>query len=190
MVTVEDEMRLENKTLNTPALLTLFGLINLCIACVGGTSLSPGAWVEEEDRIPVMDGGPHEGSWQTRDLSIHYEYQEAAPSLQVTGVIEFASYIQKNFSSLEHLRLNIHFLEANGIVLETKRIRSFGYRRFFDLLGKMSFNSRFDLTQDTVAFAFSYHGKVTEGGGSRNFSRSGDRIDWEFWKVPRRRPPE
>jgi hypothetical protein len=183
-------MRSQKKTLIVPRLLTLFVLINLCIACVGGTSLSPGAWVEEEDRISMLDGGPHKGSWQTRDLSVHYEYREATSSLQITGVIELASYLQYNFNTLEHLRLNIHFLEANGIVLETKRIKVFGYRRFLEFLGEMSFNSRFDLTQETVAFAFSYHGKVTEGGGSPTFSRSGDRIDSEFFKVPRRRPPK
>jgi hypothetical protein len=165
-------------------------LINLCIACAGGNPLGRGGWVEEDSRIPILDGGPHQGTWQTRDVSINYEYQEATSSLQIAGVIELASYIQNNFNTLEHLRLNIHFLEANGIVLETKRIRAFGYRRFFDSLGEMSFNSRFNLTQDTVAFAFSYHGRVTEGGGSGNFSRSGDRIDWEFWKVPRRSPPQ
>jgi hypothetical protein len=188
--TGEDDMHSQKKILIASRLPMLFLLINLCIACVGGTSLSPGAWVEEEDRISILDGGPHEGSWQTRDLLIHYQYRETTSSLQITGVIEFASYIQKNFRTLEHLKLNIHFLEANGIVLDTKRIKAFGYRRFFDLLGQMSFNSRFDLTQDTVGFGFSYHGRVTEGGGSRNFSRSGDRIDWDFFKAPRRRPPK
>ena len=79
MITVQDGMRSKNVILITPRLLTLFVLINLLIACAGSNPLSPGAWVPEEDRIPVMDGGPHKGSWKTRDLSIHYEYQEAAP---------------------------------------------------------------------------------------------------------------
>jgi hypothetical protein len=183
-------MRSQKKTFIAPRLLALFVLINLGIACVGGTSLSPGAWVEEEDRISVLDGGPHKGSWQTRDLSINYEYREATSSLQITGVIELASYLQYNFNTLEHLRLNIHFLEANGIVLDTKRINVFGYRRPLDFLGELSFNSRFDLAQDTVAFAFSYSGRVTEGGGSPTFSRSGDRTDWKFWKVPHRALPK
>ena len=183
-------MRSQKKTLIASRLPMLFVLINLCIACVGGTSLSPGAWVEEEDRISMQDGGPHKGSWQTRDLSINYEYREATSSLQITGVIELASYLQYNFNTLEHLRLNIHFLEANGIVLETERIKVFGYRRFLDFLGEMSFNSDFDLTQETVAFAFSYHGRVTEGALPPSLSSSGGRIDMEFFKVPRRGPPK
>ena len=184
-------MRSKNVTLITSRLLTLLLLINLCLACAGGGSLSPGAWVEEADRIPVMDGGPHKGSWQTRDLTIHYEYQEAAPDLKVTGVIELANYITMGYNILEHFNLNIHFLEANGVVLETKRIRAFGFRRSLDLLGEMTFNNSFDLTQDTVAFAFSYSGKAATGGGAPSRSSdSGGRIDWDFWKVPRRNPPK
>ena len=188
--TVEDNMNSKFKSSSVFKLWIACLLIYLCIACVGGTSLSPGAWVEEKDRISVLDGGPHKGSWQTRDLSINYEYREATSSLQITGVIELARHLQYNFNTLEHLRLNIHFLEANGIVLETKRIRAFGYRRFLELLGEMSFNSRFDLTQEAVAFAFSYHGRVSEGALPPSVSSSGGRIDMEFFKVPRRRPPK
>ena len=183
-------MRSKNKSFIAPRLLTLFVLINLCIACAGGTSLSPGAWVAEEDRISVMDGGPHKGSWKTRDLTIHYEYQEAVPSLQVTGVVELANYIPMGFSVLEYLHLNIHFLEASGTVLEAKRIRSFGSYLSFRLLGDLNFNSRFDLPQDTVAFAFSYSGKASTGGVPGGPSSSRGRTDWDFWKVPRRSPPK
>ena len=183
-------MRSKNKTFNAPRLLILFVLINLCIACAGGTSLSPGAWVAEEDRISIMDGGPHKGSWKTRDLTVHYEYQEAAPSLQVTGVVELASYIPMGYSVLEYLYLNIHFLEANGTVLEVKRIRSFGSYLSFRVIGDLNFNSRFDLTQDTVAFAFSYSGKASTGGIPGGVSSSRGRTDWEFWNVPRRSPPK
>lgn len=191
MITVEDEMRSKNVTLITIRLLALFVLINLCIACAGANPLSPGAWVAEEDRIPLMDGGPHKGAWKTRDLTVHYEYQEAAPGLQVTGVVELANYITMGYNILEYLNLNIHFLEANGVVLETKRIRAFGFRRSLDLLGEMTFNNSFDLTQDTVAFAFSYSGKAATGGAAPSrTSDSGGRTDWDFWKLPRRNPPK
>ena len=185
-------MRSKNKSLMASKLLTLFVLINLCIACAGGTSLSPGAWVAEEDRIRVVDGGPHKGSWKTRDLTIQYEYQEASPSLQVKGVVELANYITMGYSTLEYLHLYIHFLESNGTVLATKRIRAFGYQ-VFRLEKEITFNERLDLTQDSVAFAFSYSGKATSGGGggpSIMGSDSSGRTDWEFWKVPRRSPPK
>jgi hypothetical protein len=192
MISEEDQMRPKTKTLVTPRLLTVFLLINLCIACVGVNPLSSGAWVPEEDRIAVMDGGPHKGSWKTRDLSIHYEYQEAAPGLQVNGVVELANYIPMGYDALEYLHLYIHLLKPDGVVLSTKRIRAFGYLRSFRLAGEMRFNDRFELTQDAVAFAFSYSGRAVSGDGPGPATSSGSegRIDWEFWKVPRRSPPK
>lgn len=170
----------------------VFIFINLCIACAGSNPLSPGAWVAEEDRIPLMDGGPHKGTWKTRDLSIHYEYQEAAPSLEVKGVVELANYIPMGFTTLDYLNLYIHFLEDNGTVLATRRIKAFGYLRSFRLAGEITFNGHFDLTQNPVAIAFSYSGRASSGGGGPALNGNGDEgaTDWEFWKVPRRSPPK
>ncbi|MGD2186530.1 MAG: hypothetical protein PVI71_10400 [Desulfobacterales bacterium] len=161
----------------------------LTVACAGVNTLSPGAWVEQTDRIAVQDGGPHKGSWQTRDLTINYEYQQALNNLQVSAIIELADYIPKGFTTLEHLTLYIHFLEANGTVLATQSVRNFGYRRQLDLLPQMRFNNQFDLAENTVAFAFSYNGSVSRGSGTPGPERSGGRIDWDFWKVPRRSHP-
>ena len=164
-------------------------LINLYVACAGGSALSPGAWVEEADRIAVLDGGPHKGNWQTKDMTINYEYKEAVKGLQISGAIELADYIPKGFNTLENLYLYIHLLEADGTVLVTKNIKIFGYRRYLELLGEMTFNDHFDLTDNTVYFAFSYSGRVIQGSGS-GVSSSRGRIDWDFWKVPRRSPPK
>jgi hypothetical protein len=166
-------------------------LVNLFFACATGTSLSPGAWVDEKDRIAVQDGGPHKGNWQTRDLTIDYDYRETAKKLDITGTIKLADYIPKGFSTLDYLRIYILFLTSNGIVLETKNLTYFGYFRYLDYLGKMSFNSQFDLPQDTVAFAFSYNGRASQGGGGPFNNNSGSgQIAWDFWKVPRRSPPK
>jgi len=168
-------------------------LINLFFACATGTSLSPGAWVEEKDRIALQDGGPHKGSWQTRDLTIDYDYREAAKKLDITGTIKLADYIPNGFSTLDYLRIYISFLAPDGVVLETKDIKYVGYFRAIDYLEKMTFNTQLDLPQDTVAFAFSYSGRASQGGGSPFGNNSGNgsgQIAWDFWKVPRRSPPK
>jgi hypothetical protein len=92
--------------------------------------------------------------------------------------------------TLDHLALEIQLLEANGIVQDTIGIRTFGNRRSIDSFDKMSFNSRLDLLEDTVAMAFSYSGKVTQGSGGAPVNPSGDKAEWDFWKVPRRQPLE
>jgi hypothetical protein len=189
----EDDMCSKKRTSIAFKVLLTGLLIHLIFACAGVNPLSPGAWVEENDRIALQDGGPHKGNWQTRDLTIDYEYREAAKNLQITGTIKLADYIPKGFSTLDYLRIYIHFLASNGVVLETKSVKFFGYLRYLDYLEKMSFKSQMDLPEGTVAFAFSYSGRASQGGGGGSFvgdnSNSGQ-IAWDFWKVPRRNPPK
>jgi hypothetical protein len=176
-------MHFSKKTLMASQLFVGFILINLFLACSGVNPLSPGAWVEEKNRIPVLAAGPQEGSWQTRDLTIEYELLQRDNAIQISGVVNFEGHHTRNFSTLEYLTIYIHALGPNGIVRETKAVKTFGYRRSFDLLGKLSFDGDFEMSADTdiIAVAFSYSGTVESGGGETN---------WDFWKVPRRKPPE
>ena len=182
-----------NKATIALKLLLVGLLMNLFFACATANPLSPGAWVEEKDRIALQDGGPHQGSWQTRDLTINYAYREAAKRLDVTGTIILGDYIPKGYSTLDYLRIYIHLLAPDGVVLETKDIKYFGYFRQLDFLEKMTFKSQLTLPEDTVAIAFSYSGRASQGGGSPFSDNSGGgsgQIAWDFWKVPRRSPPK
>jgi hypothetical protein len=160
----------------------LFLIIPIFMACSGVNPLSPGAWVKEENRINVLQGGQQKGSWETRDLSINYELRQENNRLHISGVVDFGGYIPKGFTTLKYLTIYLHALKDDGIVLETKPVKTYGYRRHFDLLGTMSFKGQFDMSADAdiVAVAFSYSGTVEEGGGETR---------WDFWKIPRREPP-
>ena len=172
----------KERSLMVLKLCTLLFLIPLLLACSGVNPLSSGAWVEEKNRIPALQDGQQKGSWQTQDLTINYELRKEGNILEITGVVDFGGYITRGFSTLEYLTIYIHSLKDNGIVLQTKPVKTFGYRRYFDLLGTMSFRGKFDMSEnaDIVAVAFSYSGTVMEGGG---------RTKWDFWKVPSRKPP-
>ena len=182
MFVVEGAMRIKKNTYFILRSALLLLLAQLVIACAGVNPMSPGAWVEEKDRVPVLQDGRQQGSWKTPDLSIEYELKKEANRLQISGVVDFGAYITKGFSTLEYLYIYIHTLKENGIVVKTIPIKTFGYRRHFDLLGKMSFKGDLDISGDVdiVAVAFSYSGTVMEGGG---------RTTWDFWKVPHRKPP-
>jgi hypothetical protein len=181
MYVEEEIMRIKENPLILFKFALLLFLVQLFFACAGVNPLSPGSWVEEKNRVPVLQDGQQKGSWQTPDLSIEYELRKEANRLQISGVVDFGAYITKGFSTLEYLTIYIHALKDNGIVLKTIPVKTFGYRRQFDLLGKMSFNGDFDMSADVdiVAVAFSYSGTVMEGGG---------RTTWDFWKVPHRKP--
>ncbi len=176
-------MRLKKKYLILSGLLILALVKTPIFAYAGGNPLGPGAWVAEENRISLPDSGQHKGSWQTRDLSIEYEVLPGDKSVQISGVVELANYITTSFNALERLTIYIHVLKADGLVEDIKRVETFGYRQSFDLLGRMAFDSRMGLSEDSVAIAFSYDGTATTGGGGYGLDF------WDFWKVPRRSPP-
>ena len=175
-------MQFKDNTLIIFKAIILLFFIQLFFACAGVFPLSPGAWVDKKDRIPVLHEGEQKGSWQTRDLTINYELRQEGNRLEISGVVDFGAYITKGFNTLEYLTIYIHALKDNGIVLKTIPVKTFGYRRQLDMLGKMSFSGHFDMPADVdiVAVAFSYSGTVMENGG---------RMRWDFWKVPHRKPP-
>ena len=160
-----------------------FTVINLLWACSGVNPLSPGAWVEEKNRVPLLAAGPQEGSWQTRDLAIEYELVQQDNTIQISGVVNFDGYVTMGFTTLEYLTIYIHALGPNGIVRQTKAVKTFGFRRQIWMMGKLSFDGDFEMSADfdIIAVAFSYSGTVQTGGGETGL---------DFWKVPRRKPPE
>jgi hypothetical protein len=175
-------MHFSKKTLMAFKLFIGFILINLFLACSGVNPLSPGAWVEKKNRISLLAAGPQEGSWETRDLTIEYELVQQGDALQISGVVDFGGHHTSNFSTLEYLTIYIHALGPNGIVRQTKAVKTFGFRRQLWMMGKLSFDGDFEMSADTdiIAVAFSYSGTVESGGWDAGL---------DFWKVPRRKPP-
>jgi hypothetical protein len=173
-------MYFNNKTF---AILTLCGsfiVASLFLACTNKVVSYRGRWVDDADRIALQEGGPHKGSWQTRDVIITYEYVKDAQNLQISGVVELSDHLKMGFSTLEYMNINVISVE-NGFVLDSKDIKTFGYRRYMAFMGKMTFETQLELSQGAVAVSFSYSGTVMEGGG---------RGDWRFWKVPSLNPPQ
>ena len=183
-------MRAKKRALVAIKLIGSFLLIVLLLACAGRVFTYKGSWIAEDDRISLRDGGPHKGNWQTRDLAIEYAYQQEAQKLQISGVVKLGGYLTTGFSTLVHLTVDIYMLDANGVVLNSELIQNLGYRRYLADLGKMTFTSQLELPADTAAIAFGYRGRVTEGGGGFQRNQIGDQIDWDFWKLPGRKPSE
>ena len=166
-----------------------FLLIIFLAACAGKLGTYKGSWVAEADRIALQDGGPHQGTWQTRDVAIEYTYQQNSQNLQISGAVQLGSYLKTGFNILEYFTIDFFMLDADGIVLSSKLILNYGYRRNLDFFEMTAFDDNLVLPADTAAIAFGYSGRVTEGGsGKIGEGRRGEQIAWNFWKVPGRRP--
>ncbi len=149
-----------------PLLATL--LLN---ACAGKNWFSYTGWeAKSNNRAALRDGGPYSSLWQTLDIGLHYRYEKEGERLDIEGQVVPQKRI-KHFSDFT-IWVSIHFLDGDGIILDTHRLWSqrgstvyWGFRWHF----KQSWN----LPPGTQALAFSYHG------------RAGDQEQlWDFWYLP------
>lgn len=131
--------------------------------------------VAEEDRLPIHDGGPNHGFWQTNDLSVNYVYHKTANDIQLSGEISFAVHLMNSFSSLDSFHLRIYFLDGDGRIIEGKGIFYSGYKVSIE---NMEFNRRLSLPADTTAMVFSYTGTASDQSGDEG------KLNYEFWKSP------
>ena len=97
-------------------------LLAILLAAFQSSCVSSGQMaVASESRIPLIKGSPHEGSWESSDVTLKYQYVEQADVIQlsVTG---------KAKHGFDQLTVSVLFLDAQGKVLETKSIYNSGFR--------------------------------------------------------------
>jgi len=175
-------MELKKRTLVVVKKCLLLLFISTLVACQSSFFSYRGATTKQESRIALLEGGPHLGFWKTKDLSMHYHYLRNPDNLELSGVIELADSLQYNFTALEYLFLQVNLLDAEGKVLESKRVFTSDYRH---MIKKLSFKRSLKLPTGTTAIAFSYTGRVMEGGGTgRVLEDAGDGDSWDFWMTP------
>jgi hypothetical protein len=173
-------------SLSMVGLLTLF--LGLVVACQGRFFNYRGAVVRQENRIELREGGPHKGSWKTGDLSVHYQYLKDQGKVELFGTVELAKRLSKSFTTLEYLILRVHLLDSEGKVLVSKGIAASEYRH---MVRKLSFNRSLELPPGTAAIAFSYTGRVRDGGGTgRALEDAGNGDSMDFWIYPFIKGPE
>ena len=112
--------------------------------------VSPGQMtVAPEKRIPLSKDSPQEGSWESYDVALKYQFVEK------TGVIQL-SVTGKAKRGYDQLLLWVKLVDAEGKVLETKNIYNSGYQSGLSRgkahKGKIA--KTFELPPETTAIAF------------------------------------
>ena len=163
--------------------LSLFFLL-FFTACYANRFSYLDATVDMENRIALLEGKSHRGSWNTRDLLVNYNYKMDANILQLSGEVEFDNHLQYNFTYLEHFYLWIYFLDDESKIIGNKAIVVAGYRSRIE---NIPFHHNLQMPLNANGIAFGYDGRAREGGGfpiAIDIDR--DSISWDFWKVPYR----
>ena len=174
--------KIKPRTLVVCEIYLLILLLSVLTACRNNPLSYQGATAKPDSRIDLMEGGPHEGRWQTRDLSLDYRYQLDANTLQLSGVVELENHLKYNFAMLENLRLWVNYLNIESKVLDYKIILMSDYRQ---MVRTMKFSHHLTLPPDTTQIAFSYSGRAIDAG-SGNDESGGNAADWDFEHFPQR----
>jgi hypothetical protein len=99
-----------------------FVILSILLVAFQSSCVSSGQMaVAPERRIPLFKDTPYEGSWESSDVTLEYQY------VKQTGVIQL-SVRGKAKSGYDQLIVWVLFVDAEGKVLEKKRIYNSGFR--------------------------------------------------------------
>jgi hypothetical protein len=168
-----DSMNLKKKiiTLFTQGFLLLF--LSVLVACTSSLDSYQGKTADQKSRI-TLNGGSHNGLWQTDDLTVKYSYSRIPNNLRISGDVELSNTMKDASDIVENFVLQVNFLNANGQALGTKELAMAGYR---ETITKWDFDHNFELPARSSAMAFSYSGQMGE-------EASGEGSSQQFWHDP------
>jgi hypothetical protein len=150
--------------------LLVISLVSI-VACQGSLASYRGATVEPEERIALLEDGLQEGSLQTFDLTLEYQYERKADLLQLSGVAKLSSHYKDLYEILNYLSITVYFLDTDGKVMEGKLILNTPSIKLDD---NFSFNHHLKTPPGTASITFGYMGAAGGGGesmGGASFSR-------------------
>jgi len=152
---------MRSKKIILEAFKSIFVLLAILLAAFQFSCVSAGQMeVASESRIPLVKDAPHEGSWESSDVTLKYQYVEQADVIQlsVTG---------KAKRKFDQLTVWVLFLDAQGKILETKSIYNSGFRTGDKATKreKSTIEKTFKMPLETTNIAFRSSLTPRSGGG-------------------------
>ena len=144
-----DKMQLKNSIAGGIIRCLLFFSMVL-VACQGLQTT-----VAAQDRIPLLQGGPHAGSWESSDVFLEYQYvaQQSTFKLNIGG---------KAKRGYDQLSVWIKFFNEQGKVLEKKSVFNSGFRQKL-LRRKGGIEKTFEIPISSTQFVFQSMLMIREG---------------------------
>jgi len=111
-----------------------------------------GVTIREDQRIQLQADQPYQGTQNTVDYRLEYQYVFKQASTGGSGSIEISGKVNPK-RRLDSLNIYLNFLDAEGKRLGGKNIYGGGAGRG---AGKRSFSNIFETPPGTVSIAFTY----------------------------------
>lgn len=133
-------------------LLSLGGCQNVASFHVGGK-------VPSADSVPLLTGGPHQGTWDSFEIIIPYTYEQRGSTLDISADCRLGPHYQSLYNRLSRLDLYLYFVDESNTVLATSLLTS-AYRQTTD--ETITFRRTLAIPSGTEGFSFGYQGAVSE----------------------------
>jgi hypothetical protein len=160
----------------------LFSLMGI-VACASGNLSYNGRFARPESIVSLIRGDAHELQWQTNDIIITGTYILEGDQLNLAGQVKLQSRLA-NFSTVDFLRVSAYAVDGDGLILATYPLWSAnpGNEPFFV---RWTFQRQYTVPEATRAVAFSYQGRMSDGGGMAPIRGMDDGgTSWDFWHTP------
>ena len=147
-----------------------------------GTQRGSISSIPPEHLIPIENTPSQKTIWTGDELRIEVRRAVQADGLELNGKIFLTGGIQY-FTSIDHMRVEIFFTNAEGALVGRNLFYSAGYRVPVDESG-LSFHRFLSIPGGATHMAFGYDGRVREGGGGSFRNGDDGGIDYSFWFSP------
>ena len=158
MVTIRNKTK--GSTVMPVALLLVAGIFlgGMATGCQTTGSTREGLTVPQGNRIMLKSGGPHVGTFATRNMNINYTYYVEAGKLRVAGTWD------TRYRDIDRLSMTLFYLDEEGTVIDYfpffTRPRRIVQGRVMD----NRFEREFDMPADAAAISIGYTGRTRAGG--------------------------
>ncbi len=165
-----------------PACVRAAAVMFLGIFLVACAASAPyiGRTARPDNRLLMADLPGGDITWRGKDIDIVYKAAVAGTDLEISGFIEFSSNLAK-YPGVSYFRVYLHFLDADGVVLDSKLLWAPGGQRDNRFI-RWTFQRQWPVPPGAAALGFSYRGSVSEPGGDGSFGQT--KTGWEVYQSP------
>ena len=144
----------------TGILLLTAGLFlwGLAVGCQTTGSSRKGLTVAPKNRVILQPGGPHSGTFATRNMTINYTFHVKGGKLLVAG------NWSTRYRDIERISMTLFYLDEEGTVIDYFPFFGRPQRAIKGRVMDNRFNRWFELPPDAAAFSIGYTGRNRLGG--------------------------
>jgi hypothetical protein len=162
------------------AFLAAIGCLIVLAGCKAGIFSYVGTTARPENRIALVPDTESSGTWRTPDIVVDYVFKPTQQALALEATVNLAAHMQTGYSFASNVFLGVHFLDSENRVLSSRSFALSGNRT---PIRQWRIERQLEIPAGADAVAFSYSGRVGEGGISSDNGGQGG-VSWDFWQRP------